>query len=455
MRRQGGYALMLAVLLMTQQKTVGQGSVLEPALPTAGVPDTAVWAVLVLDSGMILAGGEFENIGGEPRQHLVRLHDDGAVDTAFAGGADGAVNRLVRLPDGKILIGGSFSEVQGLRRRGIARLFSDGTVDPGFDAGINYSNSEGVLSIAIQGDGKIVTSSYSAINVSRLQRLNEDGTLDASFANTNVFDYYVTALLVQTNGMIWVGGGFQHVNSEPRNAIAVVDASGSLAAASVPDLRQYSDVFTFLEQTNGSVLVGGVLIRAAANATNTTLLARLTAQLEWDANYAPDVFDVAGSAIGAMLLQPDGKLVVAGNFKEVGGFSRRGVARLDPDGRIDPCFDPGLGFESSIGARSLARQDDGRIWAGGFFFGDMGIAHIARLLPQGDCNVTRVYLRERTPGMVSIAATCTPGGTNLLEASENLMDWSIVGTSVTPHLPFVDFSTALSPARFFRVRKQY
>jgi len=439
------------VIFLLVQKALGQSCVLEPAIPTAGVPDGPVWSVLVLADGKILAGGAFTTIGGESRQHLARLFSDGSVDPDFVGDTDGSVYWMTFQPDGKILLGGSFSEVQGLTRQGIARLSSDGLVDADFDAGTNYSSDAGVLTIAVQPDGKIVTSSFDPFHISRLQRLNADGTLDTSFANTNLFDHYITALLPRTNGTIWAGGGFQQVNSEACIGIAVVNDDGSVETAPAAPLLPYSDILSFVEQTNGCVLVGGLLIRP----DDTVALAKLTPQLSWDISYDPDIFEGADITIGAMLRQPDGKLVVAGNFTTVAGYCRRGVARVDSAGRLDTCFDPGLGFDDALGVRSLSLQGDGRIWVGGSFSGDNGITNLARLLPQSDCDATHVYLRQRTDGMVSVAATCTLGGTNWLESSENLVDWTPVSSSVEPYLPFCDFSLDSPPAMFFRVRKEY
>jgi len=446
----------VAFFLMLLPKAFGQSFVLEPAIPAAGVPDGPVWAVLGLNDGKILAGGGFETVGGEPHLNLVRLLSDGSVDPDFVGDTDGNVYRMIFQPDGKILIGGAFSEVQGLPRQGIARLFADGTVDPDFDAGTNYASGEGVLSIAVQADGKIVTASYLDVDYSRLQRLNTNGTLDACFANTNVFDYYITALLARTNGTFLVGGGFQYVNGEVCFALAVADENGLMQAAPGAPLLAYSDIFSFVEDTNGNILVGGILNQE----TGTNLLARLTPEIEWDESYAPAFINTDNApmgpvAVGAMLLQPDGKLVVAGNFIEVAGYSRRGVARLDAMGQLDTCFDPGLGFESSVGARSLFLQGDGQILVGGFFFGDLGVKHLARLLPQSDCDVTQVYLRQFSEGMVSVAATCTAGGTNVLETSENLVDWTTVDETLNPYIPFHDYDVSSAPAMFFRVRKQY
>lgn len=438
----------LAVFLV--QRVLGQACVLESAIPPSGGPDGAVWAVLALDDGKILVGGSFNTIGGESHAQLARLLSDGSIDSEFVDGADGNVNRMVRQSDGKILISGAFSQMQGLPRQGLARLFADGTVDPDFDPGTNYSSGEGVLSIAVQADLKIVTSSYLSFDVSRLKRLNSDGTLDTSFTDTNVFDYYITALLPRTNGTILVGGGFQTVNGESRVAIALVDDCGVVQPVTNAPLQPYSDIFSFVEQTNGCLFVGGIL----KSETNTTLLGRLTQDLAWDETFVPDTFDAEDTVIETMVLQPDGKLVVAGNFTAAGGYSRRGVARLDAEGHVDPCFDPGLGMTGAIGATSMDLQNDGRVLLSGWFSGDLGITNIARLRAESDCGATHVFLRQRFDGFVSVAATCTPGGTNILESSENLIDWSEVGASFDPYLPFFDFDISSAPALFFRIRKE-
>ena len=63
---------------------------------------------------------------------------------------------------------------------------------------------------------------------------------------------------------------------------------------------------------------------------------------------------------------------------------------------------------------------------------------------------------ERYEGWLDEAvALIRSGGTNLLESSENLVDWTTVGSSVDPYLPFCDFSIESPPAMFFRVRKEY
>ncbi|MBK7968347.1 MAG: delta-60 repeat domain-containing protein [Bacteroidetes bacterium] len=64
-------------------------------------------------------------------------------------------------------------------------------------------------------------------------------------------------------------------------------------------------------------------------------------------------------------LQPDGKVVIGGNFTEYYGIPRKSIARLNSDGTIDQTFQPGSGFDKSIFA--IAIQPDGKIIVAGSF----------------------------------------------------------------------------------------
>lgn len=70
----------------------------------------------------------------------------------------------------------------------------------------------------------------------------------------------------------------------------------------------------------------------------------------------------------AAIVLPDGKIVIGGNFKTVGGVSRPGLARLNADGSLDASFAPPIAANSPIGqplVAALARMPDGRIVAAG------------------------------------------------------------------------------------------
>ena len=69
--------------------------------------------------------------------------------------------------------------------------------------------------------------------------------------------------------------------------------------------------------------------------------------------------------VNTTLIQPDGKILVGGDFTSYNGIVRNRIARLNPDGSLDLSFDTGNLLNSSV--YSIARQTDGKIILGGAF----------------------------------------------------------------------------------------
>ena len=82
------------------------------------------------------------------------------------------------------------------------------------------------------------------------------------------------------------------------------------------------------------------------------------------AQSALDGFDPnVNGTIRAIVVQPDGKILIGGDFTMVQGVVRNRIARLNPDGTLDTAFDPNAnGF-----VLSFAVQMDGKILVGGGF----------------------------------------------------------------------------------------
>ena len=81
-----------------------------------------VISLAVQADGKILAGGNFDSLGGQTRNHIARLNADGTVDSQFNPGADTSVSSLAVQADGKIIVGGGFVMLAGQSRPYIARL---------------------------------------------------------------------------------------------------------------------------------------------------------------------------------------------------------------------------------------------------------------------------------------------------------------------------------------------
>ena len=70
-----------------------------------------------------------------------------------------------------------------------------------------------------------------------------------------------------------------------------------------------------------------------------------------------------GHSVKATAVQPDGKIVIGGDFTSVLGQSRNKIARLNADGTLDMGFDP----KANSDIYSVAVQADGKVLIGGGF----------------------------------------------------------------------------------------
>ena len=321
-----------------------------------------VSALAVQPDGRILVGGYFSQLGGAGRSYIGRLNADGSLDTSFNPGANGIVISLVVQPDGKILVGGAFTTLGGSARSKIGRLNADGTLDTSFNPGANGS----IHTFTLQPDGKILVggefTTLGGDDRSKIGRLNADGSLDASFnpgANmANISQAVVYALAVQLDGKILVGGEFTELGGSARTRIGRLNMNGSLDA-DFNTTEYFSTVTGLIVQPDGRILVGGGAITrlntdgsldssfsAGTNNVNSSsmelqldgkiLLGGMgtTHYIKWlntdgslDTNFDPG----SNSYIESMVIQPDGRLLVGGNFIVLGGSSRNNIGRLSND----------------------------------------------------------------------------------------------------------------------------
>ncbi len=105
------------------------------------------------------------------------------------------------------------------------------------------------------------------------------------------------------------------------------------------------------------------------------ILAVLAAGAFWISGLLPPVFAQTASdgfnpttdwQVSAFALQPDGKIIVGGGFREIAGHSRNSIARLHPDGTLDTGFNPPGGADDGM-VLAIALQPDGKIVIAGNF----------------------------------------------------------------------------------------
>src|SRR5262249_2112746 len=123
--------------------------------------DDAVNVILPLKNGKYLVGGRFKNIKGVGKQLLAVFNVDGTIDTSFEAKwgslIAAAPQALGQQSDGKIIVGGGFAVFSGgLSFRLVARLAPDGTLDTSFSVPKSSSQIEGVRTLAVLPDDKIM-----------------------------------------------------------------------------------------------------------------------------------------------------------------------------------------------------------------------------------------------------------------------------------------------------------
>jgi uncharacterized delta-60 repeat protein len=358
----------------------------DPNLGTGA--NNGVWTTAIQPDGKILIGGNFTNYNGTSRNRIARLNADGSLDTTFnpGTGANGTVQTTTLQPDGKILIGGIFQSYNGFSRNRIARLNADGSLDATFNP-VSGANDD-VNALALQSDGKMLIggffTSYNSVSRNRIARLNADGSLDATFNPGTGASGSVLSFTLQPDGKVIIGGEFLTYNGTARNRIARLNADGTLDATFNSGTGADGSVRSLARQPDGKILVGGGFI--TYNGTGRNHIARLNADGSLDATFNPGTG--ANSSVQTTTLQPDGKILIGGEFSTYNGTSRNRIARLNVDGSLDATFDPGTGANSTV--LTTAPQPDGKILIGGAFLIYNGTSRnrIARLNANGTLDAT-------------------------------------------------------------------
>ncbi len=134
-------------------------------------------------------------------------------------------------------------------------------------------------------------------------------------------------------------------------------------------------------QTDGKILVGGNFGQLGGQARS--LLGRLNSDGSLDTNFNPG----ANSSVDSFALQPDGKILVGGWFTILAGRSQGYLGRLNADGTFDSTFTPAIAMTppNSPFINSVVVQPDGKIIISGLFSTVAGQPHayLCRLNPDG------------------------------------------------------------------------
>jgi len=258
--------------------------------------------------------------------------------------------------------------------------------------------------IAFQPDGKILVAG-SALDRTigfdfTVTRFNADGSLDTSFANNGVFRHDFTGsddhgwgIVLQPDGKIIIAGeaylgvfndevdtafGLIRLNSDGTfdssfgtNGIVITNFFASLDSATEVALQPDGKIIA-----TGYVTPGGVNVAGAYDFA----LVRYNPDGSIDTTFGTDGrvitdFNGLGDRAQTSVLQPDGKIVLAGwVYTTIAGGIDFGLARYNPDGSLDMTFDSDGKVVTTFGnnldelARGIALAADGKLVVAGDFY---------------------------------------------------------------------------------------
>lgn len=346
-----GYAIALARHLADGGPDTGfgdQGRV----LLTLGGDDDFANALLVQPDGKILVGGTSQQ-AGSGRAALIRLESDGTVDTSFATNGfylaastagESAITSLALQADGKIVAAGyaPSNATNTVLWFSVWRFTGAGSLDTSFGTGTtgrlltNFVSGRDAYAeaVAVLPDDKILAAGTAFATASAASaefaviRCTSAGALDGTFASGGkariAFSDHATrcqSMVIDSDGGIILGGDAEDASLVLKFALARLGSDGAQDAAfgsggqvvwSFPGAWYHYGRSLALDVSGGVLLAGQVI-----GGQTLPSLARFTAQGAVDTSFGTGGLalfsSLPGGVANAMALQPDGKILLAGN----------------------------------------------------------------------------------------------------------------------------------------------
>jgi len=470
--------LFVITLFLFCSSLFAQDGDLDPAFDGDGIVTTSISAfndigrnmVIQSDGKLLVVGNSQNDFAVEGDFLTIRYNVDGSLDNSF--GTAGAVTSsfgpgttseaygIVLQDDGKIVVVGVRGG-GGENRFAVARYLADGTLDNSFDGdgllttaiGLDNDRANDVI---IQSDGKIVVGGRAwdtpTDNTPNLVvvRYNTDGSLDTGFdgdgkiiTDFSLLHDWVLDILIQPDGKILVGGVSSDGNWNL--AMARYNTDGSLDNTFGPDgngkvrenLGAGDDwVNAVTLQPDGKILVAGW---TEAQGGPDFALVRFTADGVFDTSFgsAGVVITEAGnfeSEAHDMVLQPDGKIVLAGWARRSADIHDFALVRYLSDGSLDTTWGTDGKLLTSISnvedhANAVVVQPDGNVVAGGYT--DNGVNNeiefaVVRYLSDFDVGIVEFGVENSSvlvyPNPIASSATLKYTLTESQQLSIQLMD---------------------------------
>lgn len=331
------------------------------------------------DQGRVYVAGIFTIEGESTARTLIRLLPDGSLDTSFNITVGTGTIRAVEHHAGKLLVGGNFTTLNSdSNLAGIARLNLDGSVDPTFKPPkVRTPSGQGVQLVHVDSGGDVLLAGFmdareSSISARGFLRLASDGSIARQgnlLAKPSVLREISPRFAESMpRGRTVFGGDSTEVNYQSHGGVFELDSTGELTPRFVW-ATNYSNLFP--QGRVMAMLPDDTLVKEGTNKWFTADKFPLLAQ------YVPEgkpregfrsfeVFPKSNlSGLAQVHVQPDGKILVLGEYQLEGESKQHQLFRLHADGSLDESFQITKFPMGNYGLLARSVQDGlGRLWIG-------------------------------------------------------------------------------------------
>jgi len=283
------------------------------------------------------------------------------VDSTFAAQINGAVHAVLTDSSGNIVAGGEFTDVNGTARNNLVRLTASGAVDNNFA----ITTDGAVLALATDVQNSLFIAGAFNSPARHLARINSNGEISPLALGTSTSSR-IDCLALGADSSVAFGGPFRNLNGSPSFYAGKLSATGAIDTAFnsglLSSMSLEAGVDAIAIQPDGKVIVGGNFNTPSGFAT----LVRLNADGSIDGTFSGDHGPIL--YVKNITLLANGQILVAG----VANSSSEGfVRRLNANGSIDASFQAPA-FTGWV--ETIAADGNGGYMVGGSFAG--GLAHL-------------------------------------------------------------------------------
>lgn len=282
------------------------------------------------------------------------------VPISFLPSGANVIKAVTPLNDGsgKLYVGGNFTSYKGVAINRIMRLNSDASIDTSFNVGTGFVGNVQVIAKTTDGSNRIYVggnfTSYNGTSITRIARINPNGSLDTSFDPVVGPNAVVLCMAVTNDGsnQLYIGGQFITYNGTSKRFMVRLNSNGSLDTSWAPVIGNTTNPFvnamSLAVDGSGDLYIGGAFTQINAASSNCVRIARINSNGTLDAGFATGVG--ANQPLFAIIALNDGTFRIAGggDFTSVSGATVGRLGCVVPGGVGQGGFNSGTGCNNTV-----------------------------------------------------------------------------------------------------------